>query len=105
MISDGLESYTIFQYADGLIEWITRENLFITQEITITQVGFDAGDGVWFKTLPESGTPQIINITRTSNLRKSGVWAFKLDEGVSECRMGKNNMYIIRDMCNKMFIS
>ena len=39
--------------------------------------GINAGDGVNFTVIPESLTPSIINITRTSNVGIPGMWMFR----------------------------
>ena len=38
--------------------------------------------------------PSIINITVTSNVGDNGVWAFKLDEGRSDCLKSKRGFKI-----------
>ena len=43
--------------------------------------GINAGDGVNSITIPGSLTPNIINITQTSNVGIPGVWMFKVGEG------------------------
>ena len=44
------------------------------------QIGIDGGDGVNHYTVPNSLTPDIVNITRTSNINQPGLWVFKLDD-------------------------
>ena len=58
-----------FLYADGLIPNPTYP----------VQIGIDGGDGVNHYTAPNSLTPDIVNITRTSNVNKPGLWVFKVD--------------------------
>ena len=41
-------------------------------------VGYDAGDGIWFDLVQGSGTSNIITSIFSSNVGKSGVWAFDL---------------------------
>ena len=60
-----------FLYADDLIE------LSLSHSV---QIGIDGGDGVNQYTVPNSLTPDIVNITRTSNVNQPGLWVFKLDE-------------------------
>ena len=44
------------------------------------QAGFNAGDGVNFEMIPDSATEDIVNISRTSNIGKPGVWLFRVDK-------------------------
>ena len=41
-------------------------------------VGYDAGDGIWFYLVEGSGTTNITTSIFSSNIGKSGVWAFDL---------------------------
>ena len=43
------------------------------------EIGYDAGDNVNHHSIYLSGTPEIINISSTSNVNRSGVSAFRLD--------------------------
>ena len=61
------ESFVIFLYADGEIQW--DDNAL---------AGINAGDGVNHITIPGSLTPSIINITQSSNVGIPGVWMFKV---------------------------
>jgi len=77
-----MESFVIFLYADGEIQWTTGDsggtNGFGGSEAL---AGINAGDGVNSLTIPGSLTPSIINITQTSNVGIPGVWIFKVNEG------------------------
>lgn len=72
----------MFLYADDLIQWTTGENCgncrngFGRGE---ARAGFNLGT-VDYLLIPGSGTPEIINITRTSNAGKAGVWLFRVDD-------------------------
>ena len=70
MVSDGLQSFTFFHYADGMI----------SGDFSRVEVGYDAGDSTSYYNVPESGTADIVNITSTSNVGIGGIWAFRLDE-------------------------
>ena len=59
-----------FLYADGLIRLDPNYPI---------QIGIDGGDGVNHYTVPNSLTPDIVNITRTSNVNQPGLWVFKVD--------------------------
>ena len=59
-----------FLYADGLIQ----------SPYFYVQIGIDGGDRVNHYTVPNSLTPDIVNITRTSNVNQPGLWVFKVDD-------------------------
>ena len=98
LVSDGVRSFTFFHYADGMIEWTTGDETGMNglggRE---AEIGYDAGDGVNYHSIYLSGTPEIINITSTSNVNRSGVWAFRLDleeEAVVTCSDESEYMYM-----------
>ena len=72
----------IFNYADGEIKWTTGDDSGGLNGVggTEAQVGFNAGDGIRFASVPGSQTPDIINIDTTSNVGIAGVWIFRVDE-------------------------
>ncbi|XP_065916878.1 uncharacterized protein [Dysidea avara] len=84
LATSGVESFVIFLYADGRMQWTTGDNsggyrgLYGTEALA----GINAGDGVNFVTIPGSRTSSIINIDRTSNIGISGVWMFSLASGI-----------------------
>ncbi len=84
MATDGRVSFVIFLYADGLIQWTTGDASEGEGGLggIPAQVGFNAGDGVRFATVPGSRTPAVINITQTSNVGVPGMWVFQVDEGI-----------------------
>ena len=63
-------------YADGRIQWTT-----VDFSIIEALAGINAGDKINHITIPGSRTPEIINITRTSNVGVPGMWIFKVGEG------------------------
>ena len=73
----------MFLYADGEIQWTTGDNSGGIDGFGGTEAlaGINAGDGVNSVTIPGSLTPNIINITQTSNVGIPGVWIFKVGEG------------------------
>lgn len=90
LTSNGLQSFVIFLYADGLIQWTTGDASGGSGGLggTAAQVGFNAGDGIRFASVPDSRTPDIINIASTSNVGQGGVWIFRVDEEdiiISDC--------------------
>ena len=60
-----------FLYADGQIRLDPNYPI---------QIGIDGGDRVNHYTVPNSLTPDIVNITRTSNVNQPGLWILKVDD-------------------------
>ena len=81
LATDDLLSFVIFLYADGEIQWTTGDASAGIDGLggIPAQVGFDAGDGIRYATIPGSQTDAIINITQTSNVGIPGVWIFRID--------------------------
>ena len=46
----------------------------------LSQVGFNAGDGVNYFVVPDSRTLEIGNIEFTSNVNSTGRWIFRIDQ-------------------------
>ena len=46
---------------------------------TPAQVGFNAGDGIRYSSVPGSRTADIVNIETTSSVDVAGVWVFRVD--------------------------
>ena len=78
LATDGVQSFIIFLYADGLIQWTTGDSSGGTNGLGGNEAvaGYDAGDGENFFNIPGSGTSEIINIARTSNVGNLGMWIF-----------------------------
>ena len=77
MASGNTESFIMFIYVNGGIQWITSD----VYGRIVTLAGISAGDGVNSEFLDGSLTPSIVNITQTSNVGIPGVWMFKVGEG------------------------
>ena len=93
MATDGFNSFVIFLYADGLIEWTTGDDSEGIGGLggIPALVGVNAGDGVQYEIVPESLTDDIINIDMTSNIGVPGVWVFRVNGDnmtVGECSFG-----------------
>ena len=88
------ESFAMFLYADGRIQWTTGDASKGIRGLRGTEAlaGINAGDGVNYIAIPGSLTPSIINIAETSNVGTPGVWMFKVGEG--NCDFIHNIMYI-----------
>ena len=77
----GNETYAIYLYADGLIQWTTSDVSGVNGlGGDPALAGYNAGDGIISYTIPGSQTDDIIEIASTSNVNVSGVWVFRLDE-------------------------
>ena len=72
LATNGQDTFLFFLYADNLIEWVLHG----------AQVGVDGGDGVNYYSIPNSLTPEIINITHTSNVNIPGLWILKVDKNI-----------------------
>ena len=81
MITDEKISFVIFNYAEGEIQWTTGDDSGGINGLggTEAQVGFNAGDGIHYASVPGSQTRDIINIDTTSNVGIAGVWIFRVD--------------------------
>ena len=84
MVTDGRQSFVIFLYADGEIQWTTGDVSGGVSGLggTPAQVGFNAGDRIRFASVPGSQTDAIINITNTSNVDVPGMWVYQVDEDI-----------------------
>ena len=89
--TDNVQSYVIFQYADGLIQWTTGDTAGGVGGLggTPAQVGFNAGDNVNYANVPGSRTPAIINITSTSNDLVPGQWIFSVRNAIISAGMAR----------------
>jgi len=45
----------------------------------LSQIGFDAGNGVAYYMLPGSGTHSVLNLAKSSNVGLNGRWIFRID--------------------------
>ena len=74
-------------YADGLIQWTTGDESGGINGLggNAATAGYDAGDGENFFNIPGSGTPEIIDITRTSNVDNLGMWIFQTSRQGVHC--------------------
>ncbi|XP_030847139.1 sushi, nidogen and EGF-like domain-containing protein 1 [Strongylocentrotus purpuratus] len=71
MMTDGRYSFAIFNYRD--INWAAGGSS------SPAQVGFNAGDGVNYYSVPGSRTAAVVDIETTSNIGVSGRWVFRTD--------------------------
>ena len=90
MVTDEANSFVIFLYADGGIQWTTGDESGGVNGFggTPAQVGFNAGDGNRSATLPTSRTAAIVDIELTSNVGVPGMWVLQVDDNelaVEQC--------------------
>ena len=87
LVTDGTLSFVLFLYADGEIQWTTGDASGGSGGFggTPAQVGFDAGDGERFFSVPGSQTADIVDIDTTSNVDIPGVWMFQVNGEVADC--------------------
>ncbi|KAK2168445.1 hypothetical protein NP493_1225g02057 [Ridgeia piscesae] len=74
LITNGRHSFTIFNYGD--ITWTAGS----ASNGIPAQVGFNAGDGRRYFSVPGSRTASIVNVETTSNVGLRGRWVFRIDE-------------------------
>ena len=77
-----MQSYAIFLYADGAIQWTTGDADGGVNGLggIPAQVGFNKGDGIGFATIIKSRTQDIINVASASNTGTPGVLIFKISD-------------------------
>ncbi|CAG2164802.1 unnamed protein product [Oppiella nova] len=73
--TNGTESYVYLLYPTNAIQWIQGEGKISNLPDARTQAGFMSGDGR-FHSLRGSGTEQIRNFDKMSNVFRPGVWLF-----------------------------
>ena len=78
LATNGHESFVIFLYAHGRIQWTTSDREGGENGLggTEASAGISTGDGINF--IPGSRTPDIIKIDQTSNVDIPGVWMFQV---------------------------
>ena len=71
-------------YAEGRMQWTTgvKSGGHYGLNGTEALAGINAGDSINHITIPGSQSPDIINITRTSNVGIPGVWMFQVGRGM-----------------------
>ena len=75
------ETYAIFLYADGLIQWTTGDADGGTNGLggNPAQIGVNSGDGE-SAVIGISGTSDVINAASTSNIGEDGVYVIKISD-------------------------
>ena len=107
MVTNGESSFVIFLYADGGIQWTSSDDSDGINGLggNAALVGYNAGDGVRYATVPESMTPEIINISSTSNVGVPGVWIFRVDrEEISSCNDGNVKVYTLEPQSTHLLL-
>ena len=70
-------------FESGITFFPAYFTIFLRMISTITllsQVGFDAGDGVNFFAIPESQTADVVNVVSSSNIDINGMRLYKLSD-------------------------
>ncbi|XP_033100056.1 protein mesh-like isoform X2 [Anneissia japonica] len=82
LVTNGRHSFTFFHYGD--INWTTGTasggSPITGLGGTPAQVGFNAGDGRNFYSVPGSRSESIVDIETTTNVGVIGRWVFRIDE-------------------------
>ena len=80
MATDGTRSFVLFLYES--ITWTTGDASGGSGGFggTPAQVGFNAGDGIRFATVPGSRSTDIADVEETSNVGVPGLWIYRVDE-------------------------
>ncbi|KAL8220174.1 UNVERIFIED_CONTAM: hypothetical protein K2H54_040018 [Gekko kuhli] len=82
LATDGQTSFIVMNYGD--IQWTTGAASGGDRRTGTggmpAQAGFNSGDDKNYFSIPGSRTPEIINITKTSNVNEPGRWAFQVDD-------------------------
>lgn len=60
------------------------------------QAGFSSGDGLLSFSLPGSQTPQVLELSSTSNVQRPGVWVFRVDGNITNTTSQFNHVLVIR---------
>ncbi|XP_053314489.1 sushi, nidogen and EGF-like domain-containing protein 1 isoform X2 [Spea bombifrons] len=106
LITDGLRSFTIFNYET--IEWTTGRHASSGGDSSgrggiAAQAGFNAGDGWRYFNIPGSRTDDIAGIANTTNVGIPGRWVFRIDNNhvqVGECRNATSVCWTLRPCRN-----
>lgn len=85
LTTDGVHSFALMYY--NKIQWTTGGSTRSGGNCyglggNPAKAGFDYGDGRTLYTIPNSCTPSILNITRTSNINQPGKWVFRVDSNL-----------------------
>ena len=92
-----METYAIFLYADGEIQWTTGDNDGGTDGWggNYAQIGFNRGDGIDFGAIPLSGRASVINVSSTSNVGVNGLYIFKISDETIPVVTSKRDIVVI----------
>jgi len=105
LATDLTTSFAIFLYANGEIQWTTGDSAGGENGLggTPAQVGINTGDKISSVTVPESLTPEIINISTTSNVGVPGLWIFQVDQQPQDS-LGSKYSSLFSKVCPKGLI-
>ena len=81
LATDGTQSYVLFLYVDGEMQWTTGDASGGTAGLggAPAQAGFNAGNGVNHYSLPGSRTSNVLSVANSTNAAVPGLLIFKVD--------------------------
>lgn len=103
LVTDGTLSFAVFLYAEGEIQWTSGDDSGGTAGLggTAAQVGFNAGDGIRYYSLPTSRTEEIVSIDQNpGNTGVKGLWIFRVDQNMIESGECSNSGKANLNICN-----
>lgn len=89
--SNGNESYGFFLYPDNGIQWVQGQTSLNAIQDARTQAGFMSGSGQFYK-LPGSGSEQVKNYPKMSNINEPGMFAFRIGQTANGENIGLPDM-------------
>nr|XP_027194219.1 nidogen-2-like [Dermatophagoides pteronyssinus] len=75
--SNGTDSYAFIMYPEDGIQWLTGHDNIEYLQHAMTQVGFMSNEGRYY-IMPGSGTEQVKNFPRMSNINRRGIFAYHI---------------------------
>ena len=62
------------------------------------QAGFNGGDGLRYFNIPGSGTHQVLDLSRQSNVGIPGRWLYRIDSKAGDCNNnGKRLLFRVNE--------
>ncbi|CAH3035734.1 unnamed protein product [Porites lobata] len=86
LVTNGRNSFVIFNY--DKLTWTTgtaSSGNSAGLGGTPAQAGFNGGDGLRYFNIPGSGTQQVLDLSRQSNVGNPGRWLYRIDSRAGDC--------------------